>query len=362
MQLAVGTQISLAYWNITSVVTSNSLSNDIVAVDDAGQWLSVWVNEDLNVVQGVLGASPINQITSIVTVLPYACGDPIVVDNTLVCFNTSNSAVVVAKLTVDGVAIEARSIGSFGYGFVGHVMRGSRQNITVLGLINQKNTVCLHLKSIQYPLYTLPLCWTETDGAVDSLVLTSLTNDSIVVAYFVIGFSQSTIKTQMINMVCGDGFVGPNEECDSVPNCDADCRCANGYNFDPNNNNCIFNPSTPMPPSPEVLPLLDCFVPLNGTHVRGYFLYNNLQNQSVLVLIGPDNYFTTIGADVGQPTIFSPGRVSFFPASAFAVTWSKQAIEWHLTSNLLALDPASSAQLCPTSKTFVSFIRCLTVI
>lgn len=337
------------FQNITTVSTYNSLTNSIAAFDDElYDWVSVWNNADLNIVQGAKGTVDLS-ISTVFTALPYPCNSPIVIENLFACFDASNSSLIIATLSNEGAAVNPRSIGAAGRDLASHVVRGSRKNMILLGYINGQHNICLHFKNAQYPSFTRPICWTEPDRVVSGLVITSLANHSIVAAYFAAGSGQTLVKAQMIHMRCGDGFVGPNEECDSVPNCNADCTCATGFGHDLNSNQCVFDLSAPMPPNPEIVPILDCFVHLNDTAVRGYFSYDNREAQAVQVVVGENNYFTQIGNDVGQTTVFATGRV-YFPASAFAVTWSKQAIEWHLTKHVLTVDPASNTQICPASK------------
>jgi hypothetical protein len=179
------------------------------------------------------------------------------------------------------------------------VIKGAQSTITVLTFLNNGYNPCIMVQNVQYPDFSAPLCWTETvAGSATSFyppVLTALANHSFVVAYpfFIYGTNTVALKAQTFALTCGDGFIGPDEQCDSTPNCNFNCMCA--PNYYPSNGECIFALSTPVAINPDVVPILDCFVALNQTHVRGYFSHENLQQLTAVVPIGPKNSFSVIG-------------------------------------------------------------------
>jgi hypothetical protein len=96
---------------------------------------------------------------------------------------------------------------------------------------------------------------------------------------------------------------------------------------------------------PLVVPILDCVLVRSSSEYRVYLSYENKNPDQVSVPVGKNNKFTAPTDNLGQPTVFAPGRSSYFPASIFTTTLS-QASEWQLTNYVLMIDPEDTEIHC----------------
>jgi hypothetical protein len=99
---------------------------------------------------------------------------------------------------------------------------------------------------------------------------------------------------------------------------------------------------------PNIVPILECIVPIDNNNFLGYFGYSNLESSFYTVPVGPLNTFSG-NADRGQSTNFLSGRSEFFPRVAFATTLAAGSHSWRLTNFDLSFDTSDSARYCPES-------------
>ncbi|MEO1714247.1 MAG: hypothetical protein AAFU60_13015, partial [Bacteroidota bacterium] len=80
-----------------------------------------------------------------------------------------------------------------------------------------------------------------------------------------------------------------------------------------------------------ITPILECIIANgDGETFTAYYGYDNPNGFEVEVSIGEDNRFNSESSDLGQPTVFLPGRVE----GAFSVTFTlEDELEWTLNGN-----------------------------
>jgi putative NIF3 family GTP cyclohydrolase 1 type 2 len=357
-------QMSLTdFWLTSSLYSSfgSQTGGSVAAINDNnGDWLAVWDDQGAQNVLAYFGSF---LTPSSLVVISDKDGSQLhtpVVAYPFVAYVGNSGTLYVALVSRSSVL----STYNVGPGSEPHLfsMNGTTTNVIVLSYVRASNEICIRLQSVQYKAFSSPICWSETSS--DTLVTGPssliLNNGTIVVSYVAYTATTIQVKTQVFAASCGDLVISPNEECDGEKNCATNCVCkpmslrtALGYTA------CAVNlestqpaPSIPIgsDAAPNVVPLLDCYVPLNESHVRGYFSYENLGQETEKVQIGSTNRFAfkiSSDQDVGQPIAFAPGRSPYFPASSFAVTWDMQSVSWFLTNYQLAVNPSSRSYVCP---------------
>ncbi len=89
-----------------------------------------------------------------------------------------------------------------------------------------------------------------------------------------------------------------------------------------------------------VIPILECVVNNgNGTYTA-HFGYENQNSFAVSIPVSSANTFNP-GGDLGQPTVFNPGRTGYYPDSDFQVTFNGQNLVWHLNGRTVTANAQS---------------------
>jgi hypothetical protein len=91
----------------------------------------------------------------------------------------------------------------------------------------------------------------------------------------------------------------------------------------------LVQPASANPSSLKVSPVLECVEPLGGNAYRAWYGYSNPNGTTVTVPIGASNKFSPNPDNVGQPTVFLPGR----HVKVFSVDSSVNALVWKLTTS-----------------------------
>ncbi len=375
-------------WSNTQLYTSgiaDQTGGSVSAINGTGNWLAVWDDQGGKNVMAQFGNdlspstyAPISQYDDTTLHTP-------VVAYPFVAYVGATNQLYAASV----VSFDTTTTYTLGTGSEPHLYASKgKTNLIVLSYVRAPNEVCIRLQSVQYTSFSDPVCWTETASVTrpSSVVLPS---GSIVVSYLAYTLNVVTVKTQMFNTKCGDGVITMNEECDGERNCYTNCTCrpvdqrifgaAYGCPFGPSGINqpigeliipvaatpyqIVPQPTTITLP-PDVVPLLDCYVSVNSTHVRGYFSYENLRPDTAqlpITLSPPANAFS-LQKNRGQPTTFTPGRSPYFPASIFAATWATETITWYLTDYELNVDPTNALYICPQSKSSSLYTTVLIVL
>ncbi len=124
----------------------------------------------------------------------------------------------------------------------------------------------------------------------------------------------------------GEDFPVPNDSCDGK-------FCSHT----------VVNEYTP--PLKKISPVLECVAPIQDGGYRAFFGYNNPNDVSVEIPIGPGNKFNRNPQDQGQPTTFEPGRTPFFPNAHFSVDFDGSPLVWTLNGKT-ATASDNPAQRC----------------
>lgn len=81
-----------------------------------------------------------------------------------------------------------------------------------------------------------------------------------------------------------------------------------------------------------VAPLVECVSTQADGSLAAHFGYRNENAADVTIPVGPHNRFAPGPADRGQPRVFREGRSPLFPAAAFRVAFSGEALVWTVRS------------------------------
>lgn len=93
----------------------------------------------------------------------------------------------------------------------------------------------------------------------------------------------------------------------------------------------------------KISPILECVVKHNANSFTAYFGYLNPNPYPVIIPVGAGNKFNGGSSqDMGQPTVFQPGRTSFFPNTAFQAEGGSGNLVWILNGKTSTAGPNSS--------------------
>jgi hypothetical protein len=104
--------------------------------------------------------------------------------------------------------------------------------------------------------------------------------------------------------------------------------------------------SSSSPKREQVSPVLEC-VSRDGAKYVAHFGYSNKNTSRVEIAVGSSNRFTP-GENLGQPTLFQPGRL----VDVFRVTFAGGNLVWTLDGRTATASPSSKACATPPAPAF----------